>query len=47
MDAAGLQSLLIEPVAPADWVTLSQGQRGPVRAGRFVVHGSHDRGRDG
>ena len=45
MDAAGLESLRIEPVAPADWVTLSQGQRGPVRAGRFVVHGSHDRGR--
>ncbi len=28
----------------ADWVTVSQGQRGPVRAGRFLVHGSHDRG---
>jgi len=36
--------LLIEEVQPADWVTLSQGQRGPVRAGRFLVHGSHDRG---
>ena len=31
-------------VANEDWVTLSQGQRGPVRAGRFIVHGSHDRG---
>ncbi len=38
-------SLRIEPLAPADWVTLSQGKRGPVRAGRFLVHGSHDRGR--
>lgn len=36
-------SLLIEEVPPANWVTLSQGQRGPVRAGRFLIHGSHDR----
>jgi ribosomal protein L11 methyltransferase len=36
--------LRIEAVADADWVTLSQGKRGPVRAGRFLVHGSHDRG---
>ena len=35
--------LTIEAVPDADWVTLSQGQRGPVRAGRFLVHGSHDR----
>jgi len=35
--------LTIEEMAPADWVTLSQGQRAPVRAGRFVIHGSHDR----
>jgi ribosomal protein L11 methyltransferase len=41
----GLGPLLIEEVADADWVTLSQGQRGVVRAGRFLVHGSHDRGR--
>ena len=34
----------IEELPPANWVTLSQGQRGPVRAGRFVIHGSHDRG---
>lgn len=37
--------LRIEEIAPADWVTLSQGQRGPVSAGRFLVHGSHDRHR--
>jgi ribosomal protein L11 methyltransferase len=37
--------LRIEAIGPADWVTLSQGQRGPVTAGRFFVHGSHDRGR--
>ena len=45
VDAADLASLRIEPLAPADWVTLSQGKRGPVRAGRFLVHGSHDRRR--
>jgi ribosomal protein L11 methyltransferase len=33
----------IEEMPNADWVTVSQGQRGPVRAGRFLVHGSHDR----
>ncbi len=36
-------TLRIEEMANQDWVTLSQGQRGPVRAGRFVIHGSHDR----
>lgn len=41
----GLGALRIEPIAPEDWVTLSQGQRGPVLAGRYVVHGSHDRGK--
>ena len=40
----GVGPLRIEEIAPQDWVTLSQGQRGPVVAGRFVVHGSHDRG---
>jgi ribosomal protein L11 methyltransferase len=35
--------LSIEEMPNADWVTVSQGQRGPVRAGRFLVHGSHDR----
>jgi len=40
-----LGALHIEALPEADWVTLSQGQRGPVAAGRFLVHGSHDRGR--
>jgi ribosomal protein L11 methyltransferase len=40
-----LGPLRIEELAPEDWVTLSQGKRGPVEAGRFLVHGSHDRGR--
>ena len=37
--------LNITELAPADWVTLSQGKRGPVQAGRFLVHGSHDQDR--
>jgi ribosomal protein L11 methyltransferase len=41
----GAATLRIEPVVPADWVTLSQGKRGPVRAGRFLIHGRHDRRR--
>jgi len=45
-DAAGsVGTLRVEEVADADWVTLSQGKRGPVKAGRFYVHGSHDRDR--
>src|SRR5262245_34153790 len=41
----GIGPLQIEALAPADWVTLSQGKRGKVAAGRFLVHGSHDRGK--
>ncbi len=41
----GLGPLRIEELAPEDWVTLSQGKRGKIEAGRFLVHGSHDRGR--
>lgn len=41
----GLGPLQIETIPPADWVRLSQGQRGKVVAGRFLVHGSHDRGK--
>src|SRR5262245_17694540 len=46
-NAAGdhLATLRIDGIAEADWVTLSQGKRGPVTAGRFLVHGSHDRHR--
>jgi ribosomal protein L11 methyltransferase len=39
----GSGALRIEQIAPADWVTLSQGQRSPVAAGRFFIHGRHDR----
>jgi ribosomal protein L11 methyltransferase len=38
-----VSGLRIEAIEPADWVTHSQTMRGPVRAGRFLVHGSHDR----
>jgi ribosomal protein L11 methyltransferase len=41
----GIGPLRIEELAPEDWVTLSQDKRGKVEAGRFLVHGSHDRGR--
>jgi ribosomal protein L11 methyltransferase len=44
-NGAQLGALRIEQIADEDWVTLSQGQRGPVKAGRFLVHGSHDRAR--
>ena len=43
LDGAAHGDLSIEPLAAADWVTLSQGKRGPVHAGRFLVYGSHDR----
>lgn len=41
-DAAS-QSLSIEPVAAADWVAQSLADLKPVRVGRFLVHGAHDR----
>jgi ribosomal protein L11 methyltransferase len=45
LGGAACCDLRIETLTPADWVTLSQGKRGPVHAGRFLVHGSHDRAR--
>jgi ribosomal protein L11 methyltransferase len=42
-DGDGLGPLKIETIPSADWVTVSQGQRGKVEAGRFLLHGSHDR----
>ena len=38
-------SLRIEPVAVADWVQQSLAGLPPVRAGRVIVHGAHDRAR--
>ncbi len=38
-------AIAFEQVAPADWVAKSLSGLTPVRAGRFVVHGAHDRAR--
>jgi len=38
-------SLTFEPLAEKDWVAESLAGLTPVRAGRFLVHGAHDRGR--
>jgi len=42
-DGGAVTPLAIEELPNADWVTVSQGLRQPVRAGRFLIHGSHDR----
>ena len=42
-DAA--RALVIETVAARDWVAASLAGLKPVAAGRFVVHGAHDRAR--
>jgi ribosomal protein L11 methyltransferase len=42
-DGDAVTPLVLEEVPLQNWVTVSQGQRGPVRAGRFLIHGSHDR----
>jgi ribosomal protein L11 methyltransferase len=44
-DGAAAEALTIEPVEAADWVAQSLGGLTPVRAGRFIVHGAHDRAR--
>jgi len=35
----------IELLPPKNWVAEAESLRGPVRAGRFLVHGAHDRGK--
>jgi ribosomal protein L11 methyltransferase len=42
---AAARALTFEAVADADWVAQSLAGLPPVRAGRFVVHGAHDRAR--
>lgn len=42
---AGAGPPTLEAVPDANWVALSQAALPPIRAGRFVVHGSHDRNR--
>jgi ribosomal protein L11 methyltransferase len=43
--AAGLDALKIEQLPQKNWVAEAERLRGPVRAGRFLVHGRHDRGK--
>jgi ribosomal protein L11 methyltransferase len=38
-------ALTLKPVEAADWVMQSLAGLAPVRAGRFIVHGAHDRAR--
>ena len=40
---AAAAALSFTPLAETDWVAQSLAGLAPVRAGRFVVHGSHDR----
>ena len=42
---AGEFALSFENIPDADWVALSQAGLHPVRAGRFLIHGRHDRAR--
>jgi ribosomal protein L11 methyltransferase len=42
---AAAAELRLETVAATDWVAASLAGLAPVRAGRFLVHGAHDRGR--
>jgi ribosomal protein L11 methyltransferase len=41
--AAAADALSIETIAAADWVAQSLAGLKPVRVGRFVIHGAHDR----
>ena len=40
-----LPEFTAEDVPELNWVAISQAALPPVRAGRFTIHGSHDRGR--
>ena len=43
--AEAARALHFEPVQKRDWVAASLADLKPVRAGRFIVHGRHDRAR--
>lgn len=43
LTAGARPDLILEPVPDENWVALSQAALPPVTAGRFTVHGSHDR----
>ncbi len=42
-----LDQLSLAPIPSENWVALSQAALPPVSAGRFIIHGSHDRRRVG
>lgn len=42
---AAARAMVFETVGPRDWVAASLAGLKPVAAGRFVVHGAHDRAR--
>ena len=44
-DAQAANALVFERIAATDWVKASLAGLAPVAAGRFVVHGAHDRAR--
>ena len=44
-DARTAAAVRFEQIAAADWVAQSLADLKPVRAGRFIVHGAHDRAR--
>ncbi len=47
LGAATLGAPVLEAVPDENWVSISQAALPPVSAGRFVVHGSHDRDKVG
>jgi ribosomal protein L11 methyltransferase len=47
LEGVGLKvtSIAVETIPDTDWVSETQKALPPVRAGRFTIHGSHDRAR--
>lgn len=45
LKASGGLTIVVEPLADADWLEMALSGLPPVRAGRFFVYGAHDRGR--
>jgi ribosomal protein L11 methyltransferase len=39
------EAITVEPLPDEDWVAVTQRGLHPIRAGRFLIHGSHDRER--
>ena len=47
LQGIGIGRAAIESVPDLNWVAISQAALPPILAGRFIVHGSHDRARVG